>query len=174
MAEASVRFRLGPDMLKNVVLFTINGEPWRLLGVSFAASGILTVLWLSMLTVLLWRHGKSRSLSASEAARVAMHPAESSYVDETVTTHGPAMGKEWEVSMSIGDLRQAWRERDYFRFFGLPVTNLTAVAAFGTFTFAASVSTKSWIPFGGTCIILVPMALIFLFMPWAAVYTKLE
>jgi hypothetical protein len=127
-----------------------------------------------MLTVVLRRYSTGRALSEREAARVAMHPAETSYVDRTVAAHAPAMGKEWRVSMSIGDLRRAWHAKDYFAFLGLPSTVFLLCAATTLLLLGVSVAAKTWLIIGAASVVLVPIMAAGIFMLWAAVYTKLE
>jgi hypothetical protein len=162
-------------MPPNSVLFYINGQPWRVVGVSLVAAAVCFVLWLLLLLfVLVPRYGSTRKLSAEEAAKVAMHPNERSDVDRAIAVAGPAVGAEARVEFDIGRLRAAWKERDYVTFFGLP-----AFMIFGTFwmwlpTFAFAVESDSGWVLGLVAVVLVPIMLIPVFMMWAAVYTQLN
>lgn len=162
-------------MPPNSVLFYINGQPWRVAGVSFAAAAVCFVVWLLMLLfVVVPRYGSTRRLSAQEAARLATHPNERSDVERSLAVAGPAVGAEARYEFDIGRLRAAWHERDYVTFVGLP-----AFAIFGTswgwltFFGVALASETSWI-LGLAAVILLPLTLVPVFMMWAAVYTQLN
>lgn len=161
-------------MITDFIVFTIDGEPWKLTHVCWVSALVLFVLCGVMMTLLLRRFATGRILSQPEAARVAMHPAETSYVDQTLAASGPAMGKEWRVSMSIGDFRRAWHQRDYFAFLVPPSVTFLGCSSFGVLMFGMSVHVKSWGPFGAASLGLVPLILINFFMLWAAIYTKLD
>jgi hypothetical protein len=162
-------------MPPNSVLFYINGQPWRVVGVSLAAAAVCFVVWLLMLLlVMVPRYGGTRKLSAEEAAKVAMHPNERSDVDRSIAVAGPAVGAEASFSFDIGRLRAAWKERDYVTFFGLP-----AFMIFGTswgwlcFFGIALAAETGWL-LGLAAVVLLPITLIPVFMMWAAVYTQLN
>lgn len=160
-------------MDRNRVLFEIGASAWRISDFCWACGGGL-VLGFLLLTVVLWRYGKSRRLSRKEAASVAMHAGEVSEVDRAVTYAGPAAGKEWEVSMSIGDLREAYHDQDWFRFLGLGSAVLTIHVAAGMLIWGFGELTGSKLVAGMG----VGWALMFLgvcaFMWWAAIYTDLK
>ncbi len=163
-------------MPNNPVMLHIDGEPWTLGALCLIAAPVVFVLSIFLVVFTAKRWGTTRALSASEAAQVAMNPAEPSYVDRQVPIHGPAMGREWRVDYSASDLREAWRARDYAKFFGLPAMSLLGVSAgellcFGIYLLGGQ---KAWMFWLLPNFVLTPIALAPLFLMWAAIYTKLE
>jgi len=160
-------------MDRNRVLFEVGGSVWRISDFCWACGGGL-VLGFLLGFVVLRRYGKSRRLSREEAASVAMHAGEVSEVDRAVTYTGPAAGKEWEVSMSIGDMRKAYRDQDWFRFLGLGSVILITHVSAGMLIWCLGELTGSKLIAGMG----VGWALMFLgvcsFMWWAAIYTDLK
>jgi hypothetical protein len=173
VAHSEKRFIVRP-MPPNPVLFYVNGEPWRLAGVSLVTGAAMFVVWLALLAVMVRKYGQTRTLSAEEAAQVAIHPNEPSYVDRTIALRGPARGAEAQVSYSIGTLRAAWNTRDYWKFFGLPAFMFLCHVAFSLFIYGVGAAMQDWVPLVASSVVLVPMFVINGFMMWAAIYTKLE
>jgi hypothetical protein len=160
-------------MLEDNVVFTIHGSAWHLTAVCFVTSAVLFVVWLVLLIRLLHYKGTSRWLSSEEAGQVAVYGSVST-THRTMLVSGPAVGKEWNLSLSIGDLREAWHKRDYWTFFGMPAFFLLVFLAFELCFFGAALGLRSWVPLVAVSALIVPMMLIFLFMMWAAIYTKLN
>ncbi|MDB4985890.1 MAG: hypothetical protein JWN04_1068 [Myxococcaceae bacterium] len=158
----------------NEILFTFLGDPWRLSGVCLVAAGLIFAAGATSMTMLIRRHGRSRLLSRAEAARVAMHAGETSYVDGAVALGGPAVGKEWRYSCSIGDLRKAWHAKNYKKFFGVPATFIALWSGADLAFFALTVHERHWSLFAVASAGLVPMIALMLFSMWAAIYTRLE
>jgi hypothetical protein len=161
-------------MPENFVVFTVNGVDWRLARVCFTAAGVFFFTAGVLLTLVLRRYGNVRELSGSEAASVAMHAGETSEVDRAVTHHGYATGKAVEVSMSIGDLRRAYHEKDWFKFFALPLTILLGFNSFGLVIFGFHLLDRAGVTLGVALGLSVPVSLMIFFGWWAAIYTELE
>jgi hypothetical protein len=161
-------------MPENRIVLYVNDDPWTLARVFCFAGGAAIVAAFLLVFFMLWRWGSSRKLSASEAARVATNPAESSYVDQALVAHGPAAGKAWTLDVSISDLRDAWHNRDYAKFFTMPTCQFLMWGGALVVTWGASVGTRSWIPFVAAAFLAGPAFLINVFMVWAAFFTKLK
>jgi hypothetical protein len=157
-------------MPDNQVLFRIGGESWTLAGVCLTLAGLLFVSSLALLLLLLARYGHKRRLAGREASQVAFNAGDR---HEVGSIHGPAVGAEAQLSVSIGDLRRAHRSGDRLMFWGMPAMLMGWSAAFGLGSFALALWMGEWMPLLGL-IVLVPMFLIAGFMPWAALHTKLE
>jgi hypothetical protein len=157
-------------MLENPVLVEIGPEPWTPAGICLLAAGVLFVASGSLLAVLLVHYGKPRRLTRAEAIRVALH---SKHSTETHLVHGPAAGVEVRARFSIGDLRRARRAGDRLVFWGVPLTLMGWTSSFGLAIFACMLWTRDYV-IAVAYVVLVPMFLVACFMPWAAVYTKLE
>jgi len=161
-------------MPDNFIVFTLNGVEWPLSRVCFTASGVFIVVSLVLLAVVLIRYGRVRELSGSEAASVAMHAGEVGSVDRAVTRHGPAAGREVRVSMSIGDLRAAYRAKNWFRFFALPLSILLMWNSFGLVFFGSFLMNRDVVALVMAFILSLPMTAIMVFCWWAAIYTDLQ
>jgi hypothetical protein len=157
-------------MLENPVLVEIGSERWTLAGVCLLAGGVLFVASGSLLAVLLVRYGKARRLTGTEASRVALHSKRSTDMN---LVHGPAVGGEVRASFSIGDLRRARQAGNWLVFWGVPITLMGWTSSFGLATFAYMLWTGDYV-IAVAYTVLGPLFLIACFMPWAAVYTKLE
>jgi len=152
------------------VLLDVGGEPWTLSFVclllalaSFVLSGILFAL-------LVRRHGKIRRLTGREASSVAFNADK---LGEVRSIHGPAHGVEARVRFTIGDLRRAHQTGDRLLFWGGPAMMTTWSGGFGLLSlWGALVTGETMILVG--YVVIIPLFLIACFMPWAAVYTKLE
>jgi hypothetical protein len=77
------------------------------------------------------------------------------------------------MSLTIGDLRRAHQEGDRLLFWGAPAMMLGLSSGLGLAIVALWLATGDGVAFLAY-VILVPLALSALFMPWAAVYTKHE
>lgn len=161
-------------MPRNDIVLHVNGEPWTVAGLISLAGALTLGFAVIAGVVIVWLWGTSRRLSASEAARVATHPAESSYVDRALVAHGPAAGREWGVSISIGDLRHAWHSGDYFKFCFVPLAQILLWGGISLLLFGLTVGLQTWLPFGTVGVLSVPLTFLPLFMMWAAVNTKLN
>jgi hypothetical protein len=158
-------------MLDNRVLFHVGSRPWTLAAVCMVLGVVLLVVGGSLLAALLVRHGDSRRLTGREASRVAFNADRLG--GELRPIHGPATGVETRVSFSIGDLRRARESGDMLMFWAVPVMLTTWSAGFAFMSLAAAVWARAPVILAGL-IVLVPMFLVGCFMPWAAIYTKLE
>jgi hypothetical protein len=159
-------------MLENRVLFLIGAKPWTLVASSAVLGLALFLIAGCLLALLLVRHGETRRLEGREASRVAFNADRLG--GELRPIHGPAIGVESRVSFSIGDLRRARQAGDYVVFWGAPGMLITGSAGAGFLCLAGAVLIRTPAIFLATLIVLLPMFLIGCFMPWAAVYTKLE
>jgi hypothetical protein len=159
-------------MLENRVLFLIGGKPWTL-GASSAVLGLaLLLIGGGLLALLLVRYGETRRLEGREASRVAFNADRLG--GELRPIHGPAVGVESRVNFTIGDLRRARQTGDYVMFWGVPALMMTWSGGFGFLCLAGAVWARAPVLLAGL-IVVVPMFLMGgFFMPWAAVYTKLE
>jgi hypothetical protein len=157
-------------MPDNRVLFQMGAEPWTLATVCLALGLGLLVTHGVLLTLLLVHHGRVRRLNGREASRVAFNTGKTG---ELSTIHGPAVGVEVRVSFTIGDLRRARQAGDRLVFYGAPAMLMTGSAAFALLLLAFALAISDYVMLVGY-VVLVPMFLIACFMPWAAVYTKLE
>lgn len=153
---------------------SLNGDEWRLSSLCFVAGGLLFLSGLVLLACVLKRNGKSRELSGAEAASVAMHAGETGSVDRAVTWHSHAKGREWHVSMSVGDLREAYHARDWFRFFGLYTTILLMWNSFGMLLFGLYLMKGEVVALVMAVIASVPITGLVFFAWWAAIYTDLQ
>jgi hypothetical protein len=161
-------------MPDNFVVFTLQGVDWSLSRVCFTAAGVLFVLGFVLGACVLVRHGKVRKLSGSEAASVAMHAGETGSVDRAVARHGYATGSEVRVSISIGDLREAYHARDWFKFFTLHIAILLVWNSVGLAMFGLFLMNRHPVMLFVAFIMSVPMSAIVLFCWWAALYTDLN
>jgi hypothetical protein len=162
------------DMSSNPVILHIGDSPWTRGGVCLAIAAVMFVAWIILLPIVARRFGEISRLTSDEAATLSMVGYETSYVKPEAIVHGPAAGKQWQVEITIGDLRAAWRARQYGIFVGLPAFSLlfsvaTALAGLGWAAFVHA--TMIFGILGGFSAL---VTTIMLFMMWAAVYTKLE
>lgn len=161
-------------MPDNFIVFSLQGVDWPLSRVCFTAAGVFFVAAFILITCAVIRYGKVRELSASEAASVATHAGEVGSVDRAVTRHGPARGREARVSMSIGDLREAYHAKNWFRFFALPLGVLLLWNSFGVVCFGYYLIVPHPVALFLALIMSVPMSAIIFFCWWAALYTDLQ
>jgi len=158
-------------MLENPVLFQIGTRQWTLGPVCMLLGLVLLLIAGGLFAVLVVHHGQTRRLDADEASRVAFNAGRAP--SELAPIHGPARGVEARVSFTIGDLRRAHQTGDSLLFWGGPLLMMIWSAAFGLFCIGGAAWSRDAIPLLGLLVV-VPMLLIAAFMPWAAVYTKLE
>jgi hypothetical protein len=161
-------------MPDNFVVFTLQGVDWSLSRVCFTAAGVFFVLGFALGACVLIRHGKVRKLSESEAASVAMHAGETGSVDRAVARRGYATGAEVKVSISIGDLREAYNSRDWFRFFTLHIAILFIFNSFGLVMFGFFLTDRHPVWLLLELMFPVPVSGIVFFCWWAALYTDLQ
>lgn len=152
------------------VLFEVGGEPWTLSFVCLLLALASFVLAAILFTLVVRRHGKIRRLTGAEASSVAFNADK---LGEVRSIHGPARGVEARVRFTIGDLRRAHQAGDHLLFWGGPAMAVSWCGGFGLLSLSGALATgEAMMLIGYT--LLIPMLLIFCFMPWAAVYTKLE
>lgn len=158
-------------MLENRVLLDIGGKPWTLGAACMVLALALLVIGGGLLAVLLVRFGETRRLEGREASRVAFNADRLG--GEVRPIHGPAIGVERSMSFTIGDLRRARQAGDKLVFWGVPALMTTLSAGFGFLVLGGAVLARVPALLSGL-IVVVPLFLLGCFMPWAAVYTKLE
>jgi hypothetical protein len=162
------------DIASNPVLFHVGDSPWTLGGVSLAIAGVLLVAWVVLLPIVAHRFGEVSRMTSDEAATLAMVGYETSYVKPEAIVHGPAVGKQWSLEITIGGLRTAWQTRKYGIFVGLPAFYVMLVAAVAFAGLACAAFNHQKMIFVVLCWCVAVFPIIMLFMMWAAVYTKLE
>lgn len=160
-------------MLDNFVLFHVRGSAWTLGGTSVALAVMLFVIWISCLPLVVSRYGSSRRMSTSEAQRRSVVGLAPSYDAAKVLVAGPAAGKEWSFTLTIGGLREMRQRGDHFAFYFLPSYAIAFPSAFvvGGFGLALLTRERAVLLLSGGALVLI---LILLFMMWAAVYTDLQ
>lgn len=166
------------DISSNPVILHVGDSQWTLGGISLATGAVMLVAWIILLPIVARRFGEISRLTSEEAATLAMVGHETSYVRPEAIVHGLAAGKQWQVTVTIGDLRAAWQARRYSIFCG----------ASGVFSHGFGGGRvgrpglccarprgdnlrDSRRLLGGFSAL---MSAMMLFMMWAAVYTKLE
>jgi amino acid transporter len=159
--------------LQNPALFQFAGSTWTLAGVCMVSAVVIFVLWLALLPMLTRRVGTSRRMSREEAAARSFAGVNKDFVKPEPFISGPAAGKEWEITFTIGDLREAWQNRQYAYFFGVPGYLALLGLAFIIGMTGAMLYLRTWLMLVGIGFVLLILG-IYLFMMWAAVYTKLE
>jgi hypothetical protein len=161
------------QMPKNAVLFQVGDSAWTLGAVCLITAAVLLVVWIALLPRVARQFGEVRRLTSEEAATLSLVGHQTSYVKPRPIVHGPAVGKEWAYSFTIGDLREAWRQRHYLIFFGLPAHAATFGLSFAVAGFGIALLTQAppFLLLSGAPL---PIIGIYLFMMWAAIYTKLE
>jgi len=158
-------------MFENPVLFQIGTRQWTLGPVCMLLGVVLLLIAGGLFAVLVVHHGQTRQLDADEASRVAFNAGRAP--SELAPIHGPARGAEARVSFTIGDLRRAHQTGDSLLFWGGPLLMMLWSAAFSLFCIGPAVWLREAMWLLGL-LATVPMFLMAAFMPWAAVYTKLE
>jgi hypothetical protein len=103
-----------------------------------------------------------------------MHAGETSEVDRAVTRQGYATGKAVEVSISIGVLRQAYHDKDWFKFFALHIAILLGFNSVALVMFGFFLTDRDGVSLGAALALSLPVSLIVFFCWWAAIYTELE
>lgn len=161
-------------MPENFIVFTLNGVDWRLSRICFTAAGVMALTFAVLLGLVLYRYGKVRKLSGSEAASVAMHAGEVGSVDRAVARHGYATGAEVRVSISIGDLREAYHAKDWFKFFALHIAILCMFNSVGVLLFGSYLLNRDKVALVLALLISLPTTSLIVFTWWAAINTKLE
>jgi hypothetical protein len=157
----------------NPVLFQLGTSAWTLGGLCVLVACVIFLLWLVLLPSMARRFGQIQSMSSEEAASYAFTGRQTDYVKPEPIVHGPAVGKEWQVSLSIGDLRSAWQRNDRRYFYGYSLYCMLITDSFGLAGFGLAFSTRIWpfLIFSGLALL---VRSVNIFMMWAAVYTKLE
>jgi hypothetical protein len=153
---------------EDVVLFHIGDQPWLLSATVAVVGVLLTIVWAVLIaTVFARRSGNSRRLSGSEAGQLMGS-------DTTALATYGATGKEWKFSFSVEDLRAAWHEGNYSKFFGFPAFHAAGICSITAPMFAMAIYTRAeivvWIV--GSFVAL--MFASYLFGMWAALFTKLR
>jgi hypothetical protein len=162
------------DIASNPVILYVGDSPWTLGGVCLAIAGVMFVSWIILLPIVAHRFGEVSRLTSDEAATLSMVGYETSYVKPEASVHGPAVGKQWQLEITIGALRAAWQAHDYGAFVGLPAFYIFGLVAIALSGLGVSAFVHAKIVFGivgGFSALLTTMML---FMMWAAVHTKLE
>lgn len=162
------------DIASNPVLFHVGDSPWTLGGVCLALAAVVFVAWLVLLPIVAQRFGDVSRMTSDEAATLAMVGYETSYVKPEPLVHGPAVGKQWSVTFTIGDLRTAWQARRYGIFLGLPAFGVMFFVAVAFAGLGLAAFVHGMVIFAITGGFSLLCTAIVLFMMWAAVYTKLE
>lgn len=160
-------------MLENRLLFHVGSDAWTLAGACSALGFALLVVAGVLFTLLVRRNGYTRRLSGSEASALVFDGERLGLERRVPTVSGPAVGVEARVSFTIGDLRRARQAGNQLLFWGGPAMIMAWSAGFGFLLFAGSLWARESIVLVGF-VIVGPMLLSGPFMPWAAVYTKLE
>jgi hypothetical protein len=161
-------------MPDNFIVFQLNGVDWTLSRLCYLAAGVSFLIAAVLIALVLVRYGKKRRLSGSEAASVAMHAGEVGSVDRAVGWHGHATGAEVSVSISIGDLRDAYHSQDWFKFFALPIGVVALWNSPALWFFGNYLRNRSTFELAMALMLSAPMTSACLFMWWAAIYTKLR
>ena len=159
-------------MLENLVVFHVRGVPWTLGGVCVAISGVLVLAWACLMPYVANRYGTVKRMTTEQAQRRVFIGTEPTYLTGKVVA-GPAAGKTWEVSLTIGGLRNLRERGEHGLWILLPAYAglvLTGVFAFGL---GLALLTRVWgfLGFSGMALL---MGALVAFMMWASVYTQLE
>ena len=159
-------------MLDNPTLFQALGVSWTV-AKCFGVAAVVLVLLSVLLFVILFKHtrGKVERLSPEEAGRVALYPAPSNYV---LPIQSEGVGVGVELSCNIDTLRKAARRGDRLTFWGFPALGVCTSGFFWCLFMALAV-------FGHSRLVAIIVSVFsglllfpFLFMPWAAIYTKID
>jgi hypothetical protein len=164
--------RYDSAMLENFVVFHLQGEPWTFGAVCLVISGLLVVVWACLMPYMANRHGTVRRMTTEEAQRRVFIGTDSTYLTGEVVA-GPAAGKKWEVTFTIGSLRNMRERGDHALWFLLPA--YVALVLAGVFAFGlglALLTRDGWfLGFSGMALLI---GAVIAFMMWASVYTQLE
>jgi hypothetical protein len=157
----------------NPVLIHVGTSAWTLGGICVLLGCVVFLAWLVLLPSMARRFGRVERMSSDEAASFAFSGTRTDYVKPEPIVHGPAVGKEWQVSLTIGDLRSAWQRKDYRYFYGYSLYCMLVTDGMGLAMFGYSLVAHVWVimAFPAFCML---FRLIIAFMMWAAIYTKLE
>ena len=160
--------------LEHLIVMRAFGVSWTLalcFGVAAAGTFLLSVV----LFVVLFKHtqGVARRLHPEEAARLAY--SDPARPDETKLLWGKAAGVEVKLNMNIDSLRNAARHGDWLTFWLSPLLFSSAFVAGLCFSLAGMLAVDA--PLAVLLSVVSFFALLLLiiwFMPWAALYTKID
>ncbi|HET7540673.1 MAG TPA: hypothetical protein VFK05_12400 [Polyangiaceae bacterium] len=154
--------------------FGISWSPALCFGV--AAAGTFLVSAVSFAILFKHKKGAARRLSPEEAARVAYsEPARADAVELEWATRSKAVGVEVQLDMNIDSLRNAARRGDWLTFWLSPLVFSSFFTAGLFFSLAVMLAFSA--PLSLLLIVAAFLALpvlIIWFMPWAALYTKID
>jgi hypothetical protein len=142
-----------------------------------ALSGCLMWLLAAVLFLVLFKHTKARGrrLSSEEAGAVALYPA-TTQLQELQTIRSKGVGYAVNLSCNIDSLRNAAKRGDWLTFWLWPALICTWCIGgwliLMAFTGLFSGSRRAFGILGAVA--LSPIVLIALFMPWAAIYTRID
>lgn len=157
-------------MLENRVILHLGTHAWTFAGVSLVVGLALVVTAAVLFTILLRQRGKTRVLVGAEASDIAFNVGR---IGQAGAIQGPAIGAEVRLKFTIGDLRRAHQAGDRLFFWGAPAMFMAWVLGFGALLLALVVRLQDFVFLVGY-VVVVPMALMGAFMPWAALHTDLE
>ena len=161
-------------MLTNQVIAERFGVAWTLARICALSGGAFLVL-AGLLFVILFKHvgGKVRRLSPTEAGYVSVYSAHRHYLPEPIESKGVGYGVE--LTANIDTLRKAARRGDWLTFWLWPA--LMSSACVGLWLLFMSMCMALDVPRFVAILATATLAPIFLiawFMPWAAIYTKID